>query len=85
MGLKKAATPMMTPRVVKTLRMVLLPRDAIQDTVQEVFLRAYKSLATCREPDRFKAWLASIAMNIRRPDTALKIPIYRGTPLTKAH
>jgi RNA polymerase sigma factor (sigma-70 family) len=39
-----------------------VPRDAIQDTVQEVFLRAYKSLAICREPDRFKAWLASIAM-----------------------
>lgn len=36
--------------------------DAIEETVQEVFLRVYKSLANCRERGRFKAWVSSIAV-----------------------
>jgi RNA polymerase sigma-70 factor (ECF subfamily) len=57
-----------------------VPADALEETVQEVFLRAYKSLATCREKNRFKAWLSSIAVktcydqlrrHYRRKETAL--------------
>jgi RNA polymerase sigma-70 factor (ECF subfamily) len=57
-----------------------VPPDALEETVQEVFLKAYKSLATCRERDRFKAWLSSIAVktcydqlrgHYRRKETAL--------------
>jgi RNA polymerase sigma-70 factor (ECF subfamily) len=39
-----------------------VPPDTIEETVQEVFLRAYKSLATCREKGRFRAWLSSIVV-----------------------
>ena len=37
-----------------------------QDLAQEVFLRAYKKLNTLKDPDRFGAWLVSIARNICR-------------------
>lgn len=36
---------------------------AIEDIVQETFLRAYRSLAKCRQPDRFSSWLFGIARN----------------------
>jgi RNA polymerase sigma-70 factor (ECF subfamily) len=39
-----------------------VPENALQDTIQEVFLRAYRSLATCRDPKKFKAWIGSIAV-----------------------
>lgn len=39
-----------------------VPEDALQDTVQEVFVRAYRSLATCRERKKFKSWIGSIAV-----------------------
>lgn len=39
-----------------------VPADVVEETVQEVFLRAYKSLASCREKGRFRAWLAAIAV-----------------------
>ena len=32
-----------------------------EDAVQEAFLRAYEKLATLRDPDRFAAWLLTIA------------------------
>ena len=39
-----------------------IPDDMIQETMQEVFIRAYQSLASCRNRDRFGAWLSSIAV-----------------------
>ncbi len=51
-------------------------RDAAQDAMQEAFIRAYDSLATCRNPDRFGAWFFRILTNqcrnvvARRRDTA---------------
>jgi RNA polymerase sigma-70 factor (ECF subfamily) len=33
------------------------------DALQEAFIRAYDSLASCRDPDRFKAWLFRIVSN----------------------
>lgn len=37
--------------------------DLAADAVQEAFIRAYDSLATCREPDRFGSWFFRILTN----------------------
>ena len=34
-----------------------------EDALQDAFVRAYRSLRSCREPDRFGAWLLRILMN----------------------
>lgn len=39
-----------------------IPDEARQDVVQDVFIRAYRSLGTCRNKDRFSAWLASVSV-----------------------
>lgn len=39
-----------------------LPPHAVEDTAQEVFVRAYQSLAKVREPERIKGWLSTIAV-----------------------
>ena len=38
-------------------------RDEAADALQEAFIRAYDSLASCRDPDRFKAWMFRIVSN----------------------
>lgn len=38
-------------------------RDDAEDVLQSAFVRAYRSLASCREPDRFGAWLRRIVVN----------------------
>ena len=35
-----------------------------EDAAQEAFVKAYRYLATLRDPSRFSGWLASIARNI---------------------
>jgi RNA polymerase sigma-70 factor (ECF subfamily) len=40
-----------------------IPRDEVQDIVQEVFLAAYKSLHTLRDDTVFGPWLVKIARN----------------------
>ena len=37
--------------------------DDAADALQEAFIRAYDSLDSCRDPDRFKAWLFRIVSN----------------------
>ena len=37
--------------------------DDAADALQEGFIRAYRSLAACRDPERFKAWLFRIVSN----------------------
>ncbi|UCG84831.1 MAG: RNA polymerase sigma factor [Gemmatimonadota bacterium] len=37
--------------------------DDAADAQQEAFIRAYRSLASCREPEKFKAWLFRIVSN----------------------
>ncbi len=37
--------------------------DDAADALQEAFIRAYRSLASCREPEKFKAWLFRIVSN----------------------
>src|SRR5438477_12293872 len=38
-------------------------RDAAADAVAESFVRAYRHLASCREPARLRSWLYSIVAN----------------------
>jgi len=40
-----------------------LPRDEVDDIVQEVFISAYKNLHTLRDKNVFSAWLGMIARN----------------------
>ena len=40
-----------------------VPRDDIQDIVQEVFLADYKNLSSLKDDNLFGAWLAKIARN----------------------
>jgi RNA polymerase sigma-70 factor, ECF subfamily len=38
-------------------------RDDADDALQSAFVRAYRNLASCREPSRFGAWLYMIVIN----------------------
>jgi len=38
------------------------PSEA-EEALQDAFVRAYRSLGSCREPDRFGAWLLQILVN----------------------
>jgi RNA polymerase sigma-70 factor (ECF subfamily) len=43
-----------------------VPRQEVEDLVQETFFRALDRLSTLREPDRFGSWLYAIARNVCR-------------------
>ncbi len=49
-----------------TLRGLLGNVEDARDVFQETWLRAFQRLAVLREPDRFRAWLLSIALNLVR-------------------
>ena len=38
-------------------------REDAQEALQDSFVRAYRSLASCRQPERFGAWLFRIVVN----------------------
>jgi RNA polymerase sigma-70 factor (ECF subfamily) len=38
-------------------------REEAQEAMQDSFVRAYRALATCRQPERFGAWLFRIVVN----------------------
>lgn len=38
-------------------------REDAEDVLQDTFLRAYRSLARCKDPERFGAWLFGILVN----------------------
>ena len=38
-------------------------REDAQEAMQDSFVRAYRALSRCREPDRFGAWLFRIVVN----------------------
>jgi RNA polymerase sigma-70 factor (ECF subfamily) len=38
-------------------------REDAQEAMQDSFVRAYRALAACREPERFGAWLFRIVVN----------------------
>jgi RNA polymerase sigma-70 factor (ECF subfamily) len=43
-----------------------------EEAVQDAFVRAYRSLRTCREPDRFGAWFLRILVNRCRTRGAMR-------------
>jgi RNA polymerase sigma factor (sigma-70 family) len=45
---------------------IMAQEDWAQEVTQEAFLAAYLSLDQLREPQRFKAWLYSIVLNVAR-------------------
>jgi RNA polymerase sigma-70 factor (ECF subfamily) len=42
---------------------MLRSRDDADEALQSAFLRAFRSLAQCRDPERFGAWLYQIVVN----------------------
>jgi len=70
--------------------------DAAADLVQQAFVKGYRKLASCREPDRVGAWLFRILANLardhvrspRRKDVSLhalgEIPAAPGGPEDEA-
>lgn len=38
-------------------------REEAEDALQDAFVRAYRNLAACRDPERFRAWLYRIVVN----------------------
>lgn len=44
-------------------RHMLGNREDAEDAVQETFVRAFRSLRSCRDPERFGAWAFSILVN----------------------
>lgn len=53
-----------SPWVYARLRRMLGPGPEIEDLVQEVFIRAYRSLPTFRGQSRFEAWLRRICARV---------------------
>jgi RNA polymerase sigma-70 factor (ECF subfamily) len=54
------------PLVRVVVARVLKGHDAIDDLVQDVFLKAFMSLSTLDQPERFRPWLLQIATNRAR-------------------
>ncbi len=59
--------------------------DEAADALQEAFIKAYDSLASCRQPDKFKAWVFRIVTNQchnarrhRRPPCATRDDLESG-------
>jgi RNA polymerase sigma-70 factor (ECF subfamily) len=53
-------------RMVHGILLARLPRDAVEDLVQEVFLQAFRQLSRLRDPAAFGGWLAAVARNRAR-------------------
>ena len=57
-----------------------VPYDAIEETAQETFIRAYQSLSTFKGTGNFKQWVSSIAMktcydHLRKKYRSREIPL----------
>jgi RNA polymerase sigma-70 factor, ECF subfamily len=51
-------------RMVHGVLLAKVPVDAVDDLVQDVFIRALRRVSTLRKHDSFGAWLAAIARNL---------------------
>jgi RNA polymerase sigma-70 factor, ECF subfamily len=51
-------------RMVHGVLLAKVPLDAVDDLVQDVFIRALRRVSTLRKSDSFGAWLAAIARNL---------------------
>ena len=47
-------------RLVHGILMARVPRDQVEDLMQDVFFTAFRKLHTLRDPSSFAAWLAMI-------------------------
>ena len=54
------------PLAERIARRMIAREEVARELVQEALLAAYLSLAQLREPERFKAWLYSIVLNVCR-------------------
>lgn len=76
--------------MVHGLLLARVPRDEVDDLVQDVFIQAFERLPSLREPAAFGGWLATIARNRandfhrRRPETEPVTPEFRGNSSTEA-
>ena len=61
---------------------MVLDHDVAADMVQDTFVRAYTRLSTCREHDRFRAWIFQMLRN--RCLDHLKDVRRRNVPLDRA-
>jgi RNA polymerase sigma-70 factor (ECF subfamily) len=61
---------------------MVLDHDVAADMVQDTFVRAYSRLATCRDHDRFRAWIFQMLRN--RCLDYLKDVRRRSVPLDRA-
>jgi RNA polymerase sigma-70 factor (ECF subfamily) len=43
---------------------ILGTRDELEDVVQDVFLRAHRTLATLRKPEAINSWLATVTVRV---------------------
>lgn len=57
-------------------------REDAEEALQDGFVRAYRALATCREPHRFGAWLFRIVVNRCRTVRRRRGPNQRAALLT---
>jgi RNA polymerase sigma-70 factor, ECF subfamily len=53
-------------RVARVAYLLLGDADQAQDAVQEAFLVGWRDLRNLRDPDRFRAWVTGIAVNMCR-------------------
>jgi len=60
-------------RMVRYARHMMGDLDEAEDVVQDAFVRAYRALPRCAEPDRFDAWLFRIVVNRCRTAGARRI------------
>ena len=67
-------------RVIHGVLLARVPRADVEDLVQDVFLTAWRRLATLREPGAFGGWLTTIARNRatdfhRQTRDAVELPV----------
>ena len=55
-----------TAPILASLQGLLRQREDAREVLQETWLRAWADLARLREPERLRAWLLSIALNLAR-------------------
>jgi RNA polymerase sigma factor (sigma-70 family) len=85
-------------RLRRVLAAVLSYPTEVDDVAQEAFLEAYLSLDKLRQPERFRAWLCGIGLNLAKMrlrrmkwlvelDTAVSLPAPQPTPeqITEQH
>ena len=61
-----------------TLRRALANPEDAREAFQETWARALSRLDTLREPDRFRSWLVSIALNLVRQGGRSRAPLLRS-------